>query len=116
PTLLVCLRLGSRTLKAVEGRGRFAVNLLHARAQSVAILFSSPVADRFAQVRWRLSEADGLPWLVEDAFAYADCSVAGTVAVGDHAIILGEVKQIARSADVPLIYGMREFAAWRPEP
>lgn len=113
PTLLVCLRLRSRTLEALEAHRRFAVNLLHARARPVAVLFSSPIADRFSQVQWRSSEADGLPWLVEDAFAYAGCSVVGTITVGDHAIILGEVKQIAMSADVPLLYGMREFSAWR---
>jgi flavin reductase (NADH) len=113
PTLLVCLRLRSRTLEALEAHRRFAVNLLHANARPVAVLFSSPVADRFSLVRWRSSEADGLPWLVDDAFAYAVCSVVGTIAVGDHAIILGGVKQIAMSAGVPLLYGMREFSAWR---
>jgi flavin reductase (DIM6/NTAB) family NADH-FMN oxidoreductase RutF len=114
PTLLVCLTLRSGTRAAMEARGRFAVNLLHSRARSVAVLFSSPVADRFSRVRWRSSEEEGSPCLVEDAFAYAECSVAGTMAVGDHAIVLGEVKQVAVSADVPLLYGLREFAAWRP--
>ncbi|MGH3510976.1 MAG: flavin reductase family protein [Pseudonocardiaceae bacterium] len=113
PTLLVCLRLRSRTLEAVEAHRRFAVNLLHAKARPVAVLFSSPMADRFSRVQWRSSEADGLPWLVEDAFAYAGCSVVETIAVGDHAIILGGIQQIAMSAGVPLLYGMREFSAWR---
>jgi len=114
PTLLVCLRLGSGTLDAVSSNGRFALNLLHAGGQGAAEVFSCPDANRFAQVRWRPS-LSGLPWLVQDAFAVAECQVTEFVKVGDHAIVLGEVEEISQITATPLLYGLRRFASW-PRP
>lgn len=111
PTLLVCLRIGSGTLSAVTAHGEFAVNLLHDGGQRVAELFSRAEANRFSRVPWRLSEA-GLPWLVQDAFAVAECKVSDLHTVGDHVVVLGEVTRIAQVTGTPLLYGMRRFAAW----
>jgi flavin reductase (NADH) len=114
PTLLVCLNLDSRTFGALRERGCFAVNLLHARARRAAEVFCSPYPDRFALVNWRPSGAVGLPWLVDDAFAFADCRVFETRVVGDHAVVFGRVTAIAHHSDVPLLYGLRQFSSWLP--
>jgi flavin reductase (NADH) len=111
PTLLACLRNGSGTLSAILFHGSFAVNLLHDGAQRVAELFSRAEANRFSRVRWSRSEA-GLPWLIRDAFAVAECKVSDQHAVGDHVVVLGEVTRIAQVEATPLLYGMRRFAAW----
>lgn len=111
PTLLACLRTGTRTLGAVTANGGFAVNLLHSGGQQVAELFARSEANRFSQVRWRMSEA-GLPWLVHDAFAVAECAVSDLHAVGDHTVVLGEVTRIAQVPGTPLLYGLRRFASW----
>lgn len=114
PTLLVCLRIGSRTLDAVSDCGAFAVNLLHAKAHRVAELFSRPAQDRFAQISWRCS-GSGLPWLYDDAFALAECRLSKRFEVGDHMVIFGQVSHIAHTADTPLLHGMRRFASWCPD-
>jgi flavin reductase (NADH) len=111
PTLLVCLRTGSRTLGAVTARSAFAVNLLHDGGQEVAKLFSRAEADRFSKVHWRMSEA-GLPWLVQDAFAVAECTVSDLHTVGDHAVVLGTVTRTTQVPGTPLLYGLRRFAPW----
>lgn len=111
PTLLVCLRLRSATLTAVRDRGAFAVNLLHARARDTAVLFGSPVPNRFRRVRWQAGPS-GMPWLTGDAFAVADCAVSGEVEAGDHAVVFGEVRQIVNNPDTPLLYGFRTYSAW----
>lgn len=111
PTLLACLRTGSATLDAVRGHGAFAVNLLHARGHRTAELFAGPVGDRFGNVRWCPSWS-GLPWLVGDAFAMAECVVSGSLEVGDHTVVLGEVGIVVLAEDTPLLYGMRRFTAW----
>jgi len=113
PTLLVCLRVGSATLEAVSSRGGFAVNLLHAGAQRAAEVFSCPEPNRFSCVSWKPS-AGGLPWLVDDAFAVAECQVSDFLTVGDHAVVLGEVTRTAQVAGTPLLYGQRRFASWPP--
>jgi flavin reductase (DIM6/NTAB) family NADH-FMN oxidoreductase RutF len=115
PTLLVCLRATSSTLQAMRETGTFAVNLLHARGRQAAVTFSSPLADRFAEVRWRSLEDSHLPHLFRDAFAVASCRVAETFRVGDHDIVLGQVFDIRISPDAPLLYGMRRYSAWRPD-
>jgi flavin reductase (DIM6/NTAB) family NADH-FMN oxidoreductase RutF len=111
PTLLVCLRVGSLTLQAARDRGRFAANLLNARARHVAEVFSTPVPDRFAQVHWERLDS-GLPWLSHDSFAVAECRITGSGEVGDHAIILGQVVFIAQSHGFPLLYWQRRFRTW----
>lgn len=113
PTLLVCVHAGSSTLAALRTGGWFAVNLLHARARETAELFSAPVADRFSQVAWAPSRASGLPLLVQDAFAVAECRVTRALNVADHVVVLGEVASVDRTPDAPLLYGMRRFAAWQ---
>ncbi|MFI9332839.1 flavin reductase family protein [Kitasatospora sp. NPDC052868] len=116
PTLLVCLKTGGSTLEVIRTRRWFAVNLLNARARTAAEVFSSPVADRFAQVRWRPTGTAGLPWLYEDALAVAECAVTGLHPVGDHTVVLGEVAGLELRPDVPLLYGMRRFSAWPAGP
>jgi flavin reductase (NADH) len=111
PTVLVCLRTGSGTLQASLEHGEFAVNFLHEDGWRAAEVFSGPDPHRFTQVEWERS-ASGIPWLVRDAFAVAECRVSGTCQVGDHVVVFGEVVKIARSDGNPLLYGLRGFAAW----
>jgi flavin reductase (DIM6/NTAB) family NADH-FMN oxidoreductase RutF len=113
PTLLVCLRDGSPTLAAVEGRAAFALNLLHRRAQRVAELFASGAPDRFDRVRWQAPREAGGPHLTEDAHKIADCRIRDLHRVGDHAVVFGEVLRVSgESTGPPLLYGMRRYTAW----
>jgi flavin reductase (NADH) len=112
PILLVCLRLGTRTERAVRAGGAFAVNLLPSTSRATAELFAGPVADRFSRVRWAWSPG-GLP-LLTDAFAVADCAVTRTHEVSDHAVVFGRVERVVQSAATPLLYGLRRFCAWNP--
>jgi flavin reductase (DIM6/NTAB) family NADH-FMN oxidoreductase RutF len=116
PVLLGCLSAASRTLAAVRASGRFAVNLLHAQGRYAAEVFSSAGADRFGRTRWRPSDALGVPWLTEDAFAVAECLVLETMAVADHVIVLGRVVNTIGPVDagLPLLHGFGQFAAWTP--
>nr|QXL90849.1 flavin reductase family protein [Streptomyces sp.] len=117
PTILVCLKAGSSTLAAVRDRGWFALNLLHARARAAAEVFSSPVADRFAHVRWKRLGHTGLPWLVHDAFAIAECRVSELTTVSTHTVVFGQVTDAELAEDLPdpLLYGLRRFSAWPGE-
>lgn len=115
PTLMVCLDVRSGTLAAVRDSGRFAVNLLHDGGRRAAEVFSSAVPDRFERIPWCHGKAGGL-WLMEDAFAMAECRVAEAVAIGDHVAVFGEVVNVEQREETPLLYGMRRFASWnRPE-
>ncbi|NRQ35157.1 flavin reductase family protein [Nonomuraea sp. NN258] len=116
PMLLVCLDARSGTLSAIESAGSFAVNLLHARGQRAAELFASRTPDRFTRIPWRPSGMVGAPWLVEDAFAVAECVVESVRTAGDHVVVFGQITDIDLVSDVPLMYGHRRFSAWLPGP
>ncbi|MFI5800461.1 flavin reductase family protein [Streptomyces sp. NPDC051677] len=114
PTLLVCMRQGSATLRAVEQRGSFAVNLLHGGGRLVAELFASGSPDRFDRVLWKVPPAAAGPHLPDDARAVADCKVTATKPVGDHTVVFGEVQEVTTplAAAAPLLYGLRRYATW----
>ncbi|MDJ0345999.1 flavin reductase family protein [Streptomyces sp. H10-C2] len=115
PTLLACLRNGSGTLAAALATGSFAVNLLHDGARRTAELFGSQAPDRFAYVPWRATARGAGPGLFEDAHAVADCRVTAAHHVGSHTVILGQVLHVVlESTSGPLLYGLREYAAWPP--
>jgi flavin reductase (DIM6/NTAB) family NADH-FMN oxidoreductase RutF len=113
PTLLVCLREGSPTLRAVLDTGCFALNLLRASARRTAELFASGAPDRFARVRWESHDGQGGPHLVDDAHTIADCRVTSAELVGDHRVVFGEVVAITQRCEPrPLLYGLRRYADW----
>ncbi|MEV4772204.1 flavin reductase family protein [Micromonospora sp. WMMD723] len=113
PVLLVCLRSDSPTREAVASSGRFAVNLLHARALPVARLFASGLADRFDRVEWHHGGGTAGPHLLADAHTVADCSVLATHVVGTHTVVMGGVDQVtALGTQQPLMYGLRRYASW----
>ncbi|MFI6453192.1 flavin reductase family protein [Streptosporangium amethystogenes] len=117
PTLLVCVRRLSPTLKAMLRLSTFTVNLLHDRARYAAELFASGTPDRFERVRWRAEPSFGGPHLVDEAHAFADCRVTRAVEVGDHTVVFGQVFRVEqRARAVPLLYGLREYSSWSPAP
>jgi flavin reductase (DIM6/NTAB) family NADH-FMN oxidoreductase RutF len=118
PTLLICVRDGSPTLRALLRRSQFAVNLLHDAAQPTAELFASGQSDRFDRIRWRHDRHHAGPHLVEDAHAIADCYVTSTIPVGDHVVVFGEVVRIEHDSSdepSPLLYGLRRYSSWSVE-
>jgi flavin reductase (NADH) len=113
PTLLVCVRTDSPTLTGMLGSGEFTVNLLHHRARAVAELFASGDPDRFDRVEWVVSPVFGGPHLVRDAHAIADCRISRRQQVATHVVVFGEVMHVTlQPGGQPLMYGMRQYAAW----
>ncbi|MGW3240314.1 flavin reductase family protein [Streptomyces olivaceus] len=113
PTLLISIKSGSPVLSSICQSGLFAVNLLHAKGERAARIFSSPIPERFSQVKWRATPNFRLPWLFDDAFAVAECELSETHEVGDHVLTMGRVARIEQSTcPSPLLYGKRQFAAW----
>lgn len=111
PTLLVCLHTRSHTYQAIDDRRRFAVNFLHGGSRAAAETFASSV-DRFRQLRWT-SSASGIPLLVEQSLAAAECIVSKQLPIGDHVVVFGEVTSLFEcTSSVPLLYGLREYSTW----
>ena len=113
PTLLVSLRQGSPTLKALLASGTFALNLLHGNARPTAELFASGDPDRFTRVAWDMPITGKGPHLTDAAHAIADCQVIHTETIGTHIVVFGKVHQITQQFDIcPLLYGFRHYMRW----
>lgn len=110
----MCVHNDSSTLAHIRARGAFAVNLLGQRGQRAAEVFSSPVTDRFATIRWRPTPALGLPFLIDHAHAVGECRTQTTYTVGDHTIVIGALAGVISRDDdlVPLLHGMRRYRVW----
>jgi flavin reductase ActVB len=115
PTLLVCVDLGSRTLGALRDRRRFVVHFMREGRSDLALLFASKADDKFDGVRWEPT-GSGLPLLVDDALAWAECETIEALETGDHVVLFGRVEAGAGPADedTPLMYYRRSWGVWAP--
>lgn len=104
--VLICLASQGDALAAITSTGRFAVNVLSDIQEFLAEQFAgrAPLVNpRFERVKHRISGA-GNP-LLEDCLAWFDCRVEAIHDGGDHAIIVGDVREAGYGAGaMPLLY------------
>jgi flavin reductase (DIM6/NTAB) family NADH-FMN oxidoreductase RutF/DNA-binding FadR family transcriptional regulator len=108
PMLLVCLNRQSATGRAVEGSGRFAVNVLAQGQDALAHRFAVKGDDKFAGLEIALGD-DDVP-LLADALALYQCRVVEHVTGGTHSVFLAEVYDVrTREGEAPLAYFRGQF-------
>ncbi|MEU6041221.1 flavin reductase family protein [Actinomadura sp. NPDC047616] len=100
PLLLVCLTIGARSTDAVTRAGRFAVSILSARQEQLALRFARRGEDHFAglEVTYERHEVPVIP----DAFAHLECEVERHFVAGDHVVVIGQVRSICEREGEPL--------------
>ena len=91
PLMLACLDRGSRTLRAVEGAGRFGINVLGAGTEELARSFGRklPMPEKWDGVGY--ADSEGLPRL-DAAIVFIACTMRDVLAGGDHVVVTGEVE------------------------
>lgn len=89
-----------------EGKA-FAVNVLEANQEDLALRFAKTGADKFSGVAWH-GGLEGVP-LLEGCVAYMECRVDARYPGGDHEIILGAVERYVNQALDPLLFHSGEF-------
>lgn len=106
PLLLVCHAHGGLSGTAFAEAEGFAVNILAADQEPVAMRFASKVPDRFSVV----PHENGLNGpLITGSAAWLDCAMHKTVEAGDHTILIGRVQRHATSDQAPLVYWNGRF-------
>lgn len=117
PMLLCCLNRASHSFGAVAEAGRFCVNVLSLEDAAVAHHFSGdrPAAEKFSAGSWRTG-ATGAPMLAS-ALAAFDCRLSQTVEAATHAIMIGEVQEVALCAggSRPLLYAEGGYGRFTAE-
>jgi len=110
--LLVCFDNASRTLEAVHGSGRFAVNVLRAGQEGLAAVFASKrvQAEKFEAVTHRIEHA--VP-VLDDALAWIACDLRELHPAGDHTIAIGAVTHVWSSPGErePLLFYRGSFGS-----
>jgi flavin reductase (DIM6/NTAB) family NADH-FMN oxidoreductase RutF len=108
PLLLVCLTTGARTTDAVVNAGRFAVNILSARQEEIALRFARRGADHFEGLE--LTYGDHAVPVVPDALAHLECAVERHFDAGDHLVVIGQVDRVCDREGEPLAFRGGRFA------
>ncbi len=105
PTVLVCLRQGSRIAQAVDQNARFCVNVLPQGNQAIANRFAglddARISDRFSGIE--CYGDPGTPPALDGATVFS-CEVAQTSLVGSHLVVMGTVQMVRAGHGAPLTY------------
>jgi flavin reductase (DIM6/NTAB) family NADH-FMN oxidoreductase RutF len=102
PLVAVCVSHGSRTAKAIDSSGGFAVTFLARDQEELARRFARNDDDHFSGVataRTRL----GHPYLPQ-GIGFIECTVRERVAAGDHTVVIGHVVESTLSGGEPLVF------------
>jgi len=102
PLVLVSIDLRNAILGHFISSSWFAINILAEHQEDISRRFSSPSENRFLGLSWHPGES-GTP-LLDGVLAQLECSVARTFDVGDHTVLIGEVKSAQHSEGKPLVY------------
>ncbi len=104
--VLICLDQHGEALGSIKASGKFAVSILADSQEFLAEQFAGRaplVSPSFSGVKYRLTRA-GNP-VLEDSLAWFDCAVVNASDAGDHAVILGGVREAGYGSGInPLLY------------
>lgn len=114
PLVLWSLAKSARSLAAYQASKCFAIHVLSAHQQVLAMTFAgSGEQDKFAGLNVRVGHG-GVPLLGECA-AHFECETAANFDGGDHIIMLGRVIHFERCDSEPLLFHDGRFARIQQE-
>ena len=105
--VLFCVKDSSNFLEQMNQSQAFGINILSSEQQDISNKFANPAllnTERFKDVVIKESPL-GSPMINSGCLAYLDCAVHSTTKVGDHILVMGEVKNFEQLHDgLPLLY------------
>lgn len=107
PLVLWSLTATAGSLPEFQANPDFAVNILAADQQDLAMTFARPVENRFDGVRW-VRGTGGVP-VIEGAAAVLECTTTAEHPGGDHRIFIGQVLRHAATDARPMVFGNGRF-------
>ena len=113
PLVLWSLSRAAASLPAFQAGSHYAINVLGADQQALALRFASKNIDRFADVAF-VDGAGGAP-ILAGAAATFECFNRSRYEEGDHVIFVGEVERCTRREGAsPLLYHGGKFYTEHP--
>lgn len=102
PLVLVSIDLRNAILGHFLSSAWFAINILAEHQEHLSRRFSSATEERFTGVDWHAG-ISGMP-ILDGVLAYLECAVTRTFEVGDHTVLIGEVRHAEYREGRPLVY------------
>lgn len=102
PLVLVSIDLKNAILGHFISSSWFAVNILAEHQEHLSRRFSSAAENRFLDVEWHTG-ASGMP-ILDGVLAHLECAVLRTFEIGDHTMLIGEVRHADYREGKPLVY------------
>ena len=113
PLVLWSLSQRSLSLDAFATGTHYAINVLAAEQQELALRFAAPVGDRWTGTAWRPG-VTGAP-LIDGAVAHFECFNRSRYEEGDHVIFVGQVEHCDhRPGAAPLLFHGGRFYSEHP--
>ena len=113
PLVLWSLSRAAASLPAFQAGSHYAINVLGADQQALALRFASKNIDRFADVAF-VDGAGGAP-ILAGAAATFECFNRSRYEEGDHVIFVGDVERCTRREGAsPLLYHGGKFYTEHP--
>jgi flavin reductase (DIM6/NTAB) family NADH-FMN oxidoreductase RutF len=107
PLVMVSIDLRNAILGHFISSSWFAINVLAEHQEHLSRRFSSSSEDRFLNIGWTPGIA-GTP-LLDGVLAHLECAVMQTFEVGDHTVLVGEVRRATHREGKPLVYFNSEY-------
>lgn len=116
PLVAFCPARTSTTWPRIARAGRFCVNVLAADQVELCRQFARSGSDKFAGVIWRAGP-DGSP-VLDGVLAWIECELHDVLDGGDHHLVLGRVRHLARTGSqrAPLLFHASTFGRFAPLP
>ena len=89
--------VSSRTWSLIEPQGSFCVNVLAAQQSDLCWRFAKESENRFEGIEWNASPS-GNP-ILGGVTAWIDCSLYSVTEIGDHYLVVGEVRHLDLGED-----------------
>jgi flavin reductase ActVB len=114
PLILVCLDQKADSHAAFSSAGVFAVSILAAHQQALALRFATKGTEKFNGLTTERGVETGLP-VIPESTVHLECKMHQTIGVGDHTILIGEVLRAAVDERfAPLVYHARQYGVMHP--
>lgn len=113
PLVLWSLSQAARSMAAFRNGSHYAINILAADQQALALRFATRDVDRFEDVAFTQGQC-GAP-LIDGCVASFECFNRSRYVEGDHVIFVGEVEHCRhRAGAAPLLYHGGRFYTEHP--
>ena len=107
PLVLWSLAKKSRSINAFQASDAFAIHILSAHQEELAMRFATSTEDKFEGLHVH-SGHGGVP-LFDECAAHFECTVENRFEGGDHMIFLGRVINFERGDSEPLVFHDGKF-------